>query len=542
MLDRLYAEVPRFDLTERFRFLVRQIFHVFDAGSAERPGAWDIPNWANLDASLHIETPCPEPFRLAVEAESRSGRFSLYRTPEPLGCVSDAIRHYLLHAGLVSETASAGLDVALGPGSVHLYDVLCRFLVEVPGDAIVVPDFSYGFFLPQIGMAGGDAIAVPVDAGGRVAADTLVGVIAGTDRHKLERWRRHAGHAIMAALDGVVQPAQALVRAVERSVASISAGMPRAEILEAIAAPLRDHCPESELAARLARVVPPRCVALLHANPSMTGALYRQEDIESLVPAIEQAGLAVIEDLAHHWYTDDLADLHSFLGTRCRTYTLLGVSKTFGIAEWRLGVLVARASILRPFYPMIEASCGFVATPLQVALARLMGQGADFHRGYRRKQEVVTGTVWRKRALMRACVEGADRHGSGQEIRSMLEGIADELRPAVTEFCSRGLQWAMSFRFPPDAGFFAVVDCEAALRMMRARGLPARGAFDLFAYLSYFHGIRTIPEQAMTPEWRPEGTHLRLSYAAAPEQVALACFATFVALRAIEAMSMGGRR
>jgi aspartate/methionine/tyrosine aminotransferase len=105
------------------------------------------------------------PFEQFLESYRRhledSLSFNHYFGPGPTPDVVDGTRRLMTHFGLLSHEEAERFDVVVGAGTLHLYEMICRELIEQPGDAIAVPVPTYGLMIPQIEEAGGVPLLIP---------------------------------------------------------------------------------------------------------------------------------------------------------------------------------------------------------------------------------------------------------------------------------------------------------------------------------------------------------------------------------------------
>lgn len=96
-------------------------------------------------------------------------------------------------------------------------------------------------------------------------------------------------------------------------------------------------------------ITPKSKVLILPYPNNPTGGIMTKEDLEKLVPIIEEANLAVISDEIYSelTYTGKHFSIASLPGMRDRTVVVNGFSKSFAMTGWRLGFASAHKDIMQ---------------------------------------------------------------------------------------------------------------------------------------------------------------------------------------------------
>ncbi len=104
------------------------------------------------------------PYAPFVEAYARHlsedlASFNRYYSKQTTPAVRAGVLRLFAHYGLIKEGGS--LDVVVGTGTLHVNDLICRELIERPGDAIAMPTPTYSIMIPQVEQAGGHPLLIP---------------------------------------------------------------------------------------------------------------------------------------------------------------------------------------------------------------------------------------------------------------------------------------------------------------------------------------------------------------------------------------------
>ncbi|MET9499462.1 aminotransferase class I/II-fold pyridoxal phosphate-dependent enzyme [Streptomyces sp. NPDC006552] len=548
LLEDLYSRstVDMGDI-ERFEFLSNNMFNVLlpsgALGSNWREflfgGLLESEN--SLDSGNPYWPAAPEFLNEIVRSVSDMDRVRGYYGPQAQERLCDAVRSFLKAEG---EIPSANLDVTVGAGTVHLYDLLCRHLIRRDGDVVLSAHPIYGFFIPHAERAGGRTVLLEPDNGFRCTPDLLYTSIRSLERDKVAQWTKSAAAqvevwlaALLSRLGHSASPD--LLDAARAEVASVPQWPDRPReidsVLQRLLSPLLARFGlDWETATAAGRLpTPPRVVTWLHINPTQGGDLYRQSEVDELAEVLTEAGIVPVEDLAYHSIRAPLSEVGSFLRSDIPAHQLLGLSKPLGIADCRVGLLVSTPGLGKPLSRLVETSVGWVPTFVQTALQHVL---ASPHIGQRLtwQSEHAPDSYAAKATLALATLKGVDKSES-PDVRARAAAIcretagtlidrgegslsADVVRSSMERFLASGLSQWFSVPRQPESGFFVMVDCAPLLKSDVARRLGLSCAFDVFALLVHFFGVRTIPEEVMSVRGREEpATLLRLTFGI-PEQ------------------------
>lgn len=595
-----YATLPN-SVVRRFNFLMEQMFTVFVTSEelgGDEPiggGSW-LPLDDNLDTGNAKGTPF-FPFTERYHAlSSDPDQYRYYHGSQPIDGLEEATKAFLDGCKIVDAAVSRDLGIVVGAGTVHLYDLICRKVIQQSGDAVLLPAITYGFFMPQIERSGGRLIFFrPSDAAcQKVTAEDIEMVIRRTNQAYVDEWIPSLSHRLQLFLlalanHGLRVANPDILNTLPDRLASCDKDNPAAfdEIIDHVVAnellieqgPLHQNLHATP---RLCPPYPPRVRALLHINPNVFGAVYTEGENRRIADVANRYEIAVIEDLSYNLISLDGEVVRSILPYVNRGYSLIGLSKPFAIANARIGLVLTHREEASDLERFVENSIGFVSTIAQEALKALVTSPQSQLRAYLAWNNLEAEESYlRKRTTLLACLEGVKtprlglldsewaeatlrreierffRWKEGQGIvlldrgylRRRLGGGEPEddeaayrvYQALVAEaFLREGLRRWFTAHSVPQAGFFLVVDCSALINSSPVAGIPIRGAFDVFALLAYFFGVRTIPEEAMVMIDNPSevGTLLRLSFSCDIETIVRAMFMVYVGLEQLLAMDV----
>ncbi|MEV0083700.1 aminotransferase class I/II-fold pyridoxal phosphate-dependent enzyme [Saccharopolyspora sp. NPDC050642] len=514
------------DEVARFELLCEQMFSSFVCPdeSVVFPGAAPLSNLDTGDAMPGVYPPFAAALRDEVGLVDTDGHH--YYGPEATAELVEAARRFLARTGFLGGEPLSGLEVLPSAGTVHGYDALCKVLVRNQADTVIVPELGYGFFLTQPHRVGGRVVDVPCDGRGRVTASSLRQVIEEQNRLLWQDWVQDRellfGRAArkLAAAGIVAHEGENTRRLAE--ISDAMAADPDAWRSAEVGRQLLDLTTgQGEYALRRVRdaLRPPCVVAFLHIQPTITGHVYSQSEVESLAAVLAAAEVVALEDIAYHSIRCDLRDLPSMQRTNALTHTMIGLSKPMAIANFRIGLLYAEKSQSDRIRRALESTTGYISTMLQRALTAGLNS-EEYDRYTTERSFGADGYEFRGRLVHQFLTGGqGELAGAARDLAMRQARRCPELAPFVDGFLATGLSsWLRPFN-RPDAGFFQVVSCAPMLDSERFRGLGVRSSFDVFALLAYVFGMRTIPEEGMRPGTRA-GTRLRIAFSVEPDVLA----------------------
>ena len=134
------------------------------------------------------------------------------------------------------------------------------------------------------------------------------------------------------------------------------------------------------------------------ANPS--GKVFTRAELEAIAALCQQHdAYAVTDEIYEHiLFTGEHIPIATIQGMRDRTVTISGASKTFSITGWRLGTIIAPATLTDAIRKVHDFLTVGAPAPLQEALAVAMDTlGRDYYvemnAQYRRRRDVLFNAV-----------------------------------------------------------------------------------------------------------------------------------------------------
>ena len=114
-------------------------------------------------------------------------------------------------------------------------------------------------------------------------------------------------------------------------------------------------------------------------NP--TGKVYSRAELELIASlCVEHDAIAITDEIYEHLvYSGEHISMATLPGMRERTITISGASKTFSVTGWRVGWLIAPASLTRGIRKVHDFLTVGAAHPLQVAVASALELPPSFY-------------------------------------------------------------------------------------------------------------------------------------------------------------------
>lgn len=148
---------------------------------------------------------------------------------------------------------------------------------------------------------------------------------------------------------------------------------------------------------RLRAAVTPRTRALILNTPNNpTGRVFSREELEAVAAVCREHDLVAITDeiYEHILYEGTHIPLATLDGMRERTVTVSGASKTFSVTGWRIGTIVAPASLTGAIRKVHDFLTVGAPAPFQQAVAvGLRELGRPYYRelaeGYRERRDTL---------------------------------------------------------------------------------------------------------------------------------------------------------
>lgn len=569
----------------RFEFLLDEMFDVFLSLNVEAAAGGEIidcfPTADNFDTGNASCGPLPSFVEGVQEAFRDLDAYRGYFGPRPINGLSEAVKDWLIHHDFITAQRSSELAVSVGVGTVHLYDVLCRALIQHPGDIVIIPEVTYGYFIPQVERNGGRIHILRAAHGEKISANDIATTVDAINTTSTLNWfktMRPRLEIYIAEIEGffgdtIVKPSSVLLARLDEDLSTCMSPLEMQSKLERFIYSEICRC-DDDLCSRVLgspqtrMLFPPRVIAYLHINPNLCGKVYDPEESSLITKTLDSRSVTLIEDIAYHSLGLPISKFKSCLLFGSNVFSLLGVSKPLSIANCRLGILLGEQKAMQGLYRIIENSVGFVSTLLQRGLLRAFSESEDLDsflaanwsgpNGYRQKKN-----------LMLACLEGncspkldPDLRDSTQQ-RILDGGLeffswkraqgvelydadylfadgqravnpADFQRRIVDGFVKEGLSRWLEVCASPDCGFFVIVNCSRLLQRWHLPAPHLSCAFDVFALFTVLFGVRTIPEECMGDLDFSGSSRLRFSYSVSDETIIRACVTLYLGMIQLE--------
>lgn len=525
---------------DRFECYLDTMFTTFKCSGGEIGGGLPLPA---VDPTDNLDTGNPQapvPGLQVVTPEIPPDAWRTYIGPETRPESEKRLKRLLVRYGVLGSARAEQLAVQVGAGTVNLFDASIRHLFRTPGDVLLVPETTYGFFLPHAYRSHGSVRMVPTGVDGKVNPATL--------------------GAIVDEVNTQLSGDSALLRRQHAS----SRDSANYDVGSASARPYTACSPD--VAGFSSSEVGPTTRALLLIHPTISGALYHEDELRLIAEVLRRRSVCVIEDIAYLGLRTDPGDVVSIASYTDEVISLIGLSKSLAVSNLRVGFAVAPRFHARHIMRVVENSVGFVPGYAQLmveellrdpelVIQALMDNSTRRHDCYDAKLAVLCQCVQgpngrgvsvsrrdaatrlilrRGPALVRellvceplaaAAAIAGDRMNAGEsEIATVVAGLLAE----------GGLGQWLAIVTPPRAGIFALCDATALLNGPIGRALGLSNAFDVFALFAHLFGVRTIPQEVMTtsqkcPPW------LRLTFSPPVEVLLDALLRLFLGLTYLE--------
>ena len=560
------------DELARFIFLCDSMFGEF---TSQNRGAdlgatnidW-IPASGNLDTGDSGFPPPDAAISEFVDRRAAEDELSRYVGPEPDARLARALTEFIEAHGFELAGHLDRLGLAVACGTVNLYDAVCKDLVQQPGDTVLMPSISYGFFLAQPYRVGGRVEAVECHSSGRVAASVLAQHMSECNARLYEEWwpdrRYHTYIALRTArqrgLLRLPDDRRAVENIVETLVGSLDHGPVegRKVLQERVRSlPVSGDTQLTDPRRDITHLIrPPMVRAWLHINPSVAGYVYSPDELDEVGEVLTTGGATAIEDFAYHSIRVAGKEIHTLQGRVPRCYTLFGLSKPFGLANVRIGLMLVAREDVKRIERLVENTVGFVSLAAQRTAASALSADGDNARTYllRASEDAENGYEARLQMLLLMLRGNAgerviEPNAVAERVTSLALGLLAAKRAAGTDvtgdatrdedlverFLAEGLARWFVLPFTPQAGFFVVVSCRPLLEsgILQKLGMMKPCAFDVFAFLAYALGVRTIPEEGMRTAH--SDTHLlRMAFSPTAKVLVESLFTIYVSLLFLE--------
>ena len=471
------------------------------------------------------------------------------------------------------------LDVAIGGGTTQLWDCLLRILIVRRNDVILIPTPSYGLFIPQIEMLGGQIRLIPLKQENhfKLTNNQLNSTIVETHFKLITKWLKDLPFKLKNLLEILyddhllIEPNFDMKNIIDTQIDQFIQRIQQTILIQST----EDLCISTYVEGQLAEFMgnylfngntqllveiqsnglqstlcpgPPRVVALLHINPSIFGTIYTEKDLIELSKVCVQHKICVVEDLAYallqlpikDQFNASIPTFHSIKSNlkTIKSVLLFGLSKPFAIADIRVGFAIGKRSLIEQINVISFSTSCFTPVLFQSSLSTLFPEEYTKITDYLAINAHVYKT---KRNLLLACLMGFEKlqyertieQSELDETKFLLEQITQQKKydkSMIKSFFSIGLSKYFTVCCIPEAGFFIIVNCQPFLQTV-GRQYNIKTSLEVALFLSYFYRVRVVPEEMMGVDLQQTTSPqlLRLSYSISNENIIEAAFTIFSA-------------
>lgn len=251
----------------------------------------------------------------------------------------------------------------------------------------------------------------------------------------------------------------------------------------------------------------PRVVAFLNANPNNpTGKVMGEKQLELLKEigsVCLERGVFVIDDLVYRDITYDKANLAkpiaSISGMFRNTISLFGLSKSYGLASIRAGLIVADEIIIREMvnriFQEMDSSPGVIGSALAGAFNNSKERNLAYDSYFKELRDIYQN----KFKLLKAMVSGIDSIKDNDVANKVKEEIGKVIKDE--ELVYEALKGMPLVSFPenlePESGFFAILDF-TKLKGMKFKGNVISTEKDLLKFFYKTSRIRFLVGQSIS--------------------------------------------
>ncbi|CAF2979130.1 unnamed protein product [Rotaria sp. Silwood2] len=557
-----------------------------------------IDNTFDILDNLDTGNSCAEPFQPFVMAiQSAARETNTYRQYQPTPIIDENLQNIILRFCKAIKWLNIDTDqqfiiddlsVTMGAGTTQLWDCILRTVLLRKDDVVLVPSPSYGLFLPQIEMLGGQIVFIPLakENDFKLRNFQLQSAIVDTHLKLIRNWLKELPFKLKNLLRTLyddyilIEPNDSMKKIIKTQIYEFVQHLQDTILIKS----QEDLCLwkyiEDELSEFLCKYLlngetrllaeiqsnglksklcpgPPRIVALLHINPSIFGTIYTKDDLIELAKICEQQKICVIEDLAYallqlpieNQFNTSIGTFHSLKSEyeNMKLILLFGLSKPFAIADMRIGIAIGKRAIIEQINGILATTSLFTSVFLQSSIS------AVFSLEHSRIIDYLAMNAHHyktKRNILLTCLMGFNQleyqrtieQSEIDETKFILEKIIRQKKydeTMIKLFVAIGLSEYFTVCCIPTAGFFIIVNCERFLQSI-GRHYKIKSSFEVALFLSHFYRIRVIPEEIMgiDPQQTTPPQLLRLSYSINNENIVEAAFTIFSGLFELKTRAM----
>lgn len=248
----------------------------------------------------------------------------------------------------------------------------------------------------------------------------------------------------------------------------------------------------------------PCVVAFFQSNPcNPTGRIMGRQDIgrmQEILDVCREAGVLYIDDLIYRDLGYDRENpavpMASLDGDHSNVVSLLGISKSYGAAGLRAGIIAANEIIIAGVRNYIAWDTDSTSYLNMKVLSAVYNAGAENQRAYQAYfSEIMAG--YRERLnIVRCLIDGLDSLPESERERTRAV-IAEGRSDAETAELLRGTRGVRILPgCVPEAGFFALLDFRA-LAGKSCDGITVTDDLSLIRYLYHRYRLKLLPGCAM---------------------------------------------
>lgn len=256
----------------------------------------------------------------------------------------------------------------------------------------------------------------------------------------------------------------------------------------------------------------PRVVAFLNTNPNNpTGKVMGEKEadlLKELGEVCQKRGVFIIDDLVYRDITYDKNNLAKPIATIPgmfrNTISLLGLSKSYGMASLRAGFVVADEIIIREVVNRIFQEMDSSPDIVGHALAGAFNNTKERNLLYDEYFTELRATYFYKYQLLKALVKGIDSIES-QEIKEKIKKeVKTVLQDDQTNEVLTGLPYVdFPENLEPESGFFAILDF-SKIKGMKYHGKVINTERDLLKFFYKTSRIRFLVGQSICWPYKDE--------------------------------------
>lgn len=285
----------------------------------------------------------------------------------------------------------------------------------------------------------------------------------------------------------------------------------------------------------------PRVVAFLNTNPSNpTGKVMGEKEadlLKEIGEVCQKRGVFIIDDLVYRDITydkDNIAKpIASIPGMFRNTISLLGLSKSYGMASLRAGFVVADEIIIREVINRIFQEMDSSPEIVGHALAGAFNNTSERNRLYNEYFTELRATYFYKFQLLKALVKGIN----SIEDKETKQKIENEIKTVLSESQTKKVLSGLPYvDFPqnlePESGFFAILDF-TKIKGMRYHGKVINTERDLLKFFYKTSRTRFLVGQSICWPYKDELVG-RVSFALQNETIITTLFKMHEALECLK--------